>query len=56
MAAEKDPLSPCVGICKLDEKSGLCTGCHRSIEEIKGWKNYSEAEKHRLLAQLEKRG
>jgi len=29
-------LSPCVGICSLDE-SGLCEGCHRSSAEIARW-------------------
>jgi len=29
-------LSPCVGICSLDEE-GLCEGCHRSSAEIARW-------------------
>jgi predicted Fe-S protein YdhL (DUF1289 family) len=29
-------LSPCVGICSLDE-SGLCEGCHRTSAEIARW-------------------
>ena len=29
-------LSPCVGVCALDER-GLCEGCHRSASEIASW-------------------
>lgn len=29
-------LSPCVGVCALDEQ-GLCEGCHRSANEIASW-------------------
>jgi predicted Fe-S protein YdhL (DUF1289 family) len=27
-------MSPCVGLCKLDENK-VCIGCNRTIEEIK---------------------
>jgi predicted Fe-S protein YdhL (DUF1289 family) len=27
-------VSPCVGVCKLDDNN-ICVGCNRSIEEIK---------------------
>lgn len=29
--------TPCLGICKLDEPSGLCLGCARNAEEISVW-------------------
>jgi predicted Fe-S protein YdhL (DUF1289 family) len=29
--------SPCVSICKMDEATGLCTGCLRTIDEIAAW-------------------
>ena len=32
-------ISPCISICKLDPKSGLCYGCGRNIDEIKLWKD-----------------
>ncbi|EPC03232.1 hypothetical protein L861_23265 [Litchfieldella anticariensis FP35 = DSM 16096] len=28
--------SPCVSVCQL--KGGLCTGCGRTVEEIRQWK------------------
>ena len=30
-------ISPCVGICKIDDNSKLCIGCLRSEEEIAMW-------------------
>jgi hypothetical protein len=30
-------ISPCVGICKIDDKSKLCIGCLRSEDEISMW-------------------
>lgn len=29
--------SPCVGICELDDTTGFCRGCARTMEEIIGW-------------------
>jgi predicted Fe-S protein YdhL (DUF1289 family) len=31
------PPSPCVGVCRLDEKSGFCLGCARTRAEIASW-------------------
>lgn len=30
-------LSPCVGTCKMDEASGFCLGCGRTLAEIADW-------------------
>jgi predicted Fe-S protein YdhL (DUF1289 family) len=29
--------SPCIGICEMDARTGLCSGCQRTIEEITAW-------------------
>ena len=29
--------SPCVKVCVVDPRTGLCLGCHRTVEEIAGW-------------------
>ena len=31
-----DVRSPCIGVCQLDD-ANLCTGCHRSVDEIAEW-------------------
>ncbi len=47
--------SPCINICILDEERGLCRGCLRSLDEIGNWGFYSEAERKRIMAELEMR-
>jgi uncharacterized protein len=29
--------SPCINVCEMDQKSGLCRGCLRTIDEIVAW-------------------
>ena len=45
----KAVLSPCVGICALDDQ-GLCEGCHRSAAEIARWSQMSDDERLRLMS------
>lgn len=47
--------SPCIGVCSIDEVSGYCAGCYRTIEEIKGWWNMSQPQQLQLSAELEQR-
>ena len=44
--------SPCVKICTLDARSGLCLGCGRTIDEIARWSAVSAAERARIMAEL----
>ncbi len=41
-------LSPCVGICSLDD-DGLCLGCHRTSSEIARWPQMNDDERLRLM-------
>lgn len=41
-------LSPCIGVCTLDE-DGLCHGCHRSSSEIARWPQMTDDERLRLM-------
>jgi len=38
------PLSPCIGICRLDGR-GLCIGCQRTGEEIGRWAHMADGER-----------
>jgi hypothetical protein len=29
--------SPCISVCVMDEATGLCTGCLRTLDEIALW-------------------
>jgi hypothetical protein len=44
--------TPCVKICTLDARSGLCLGCGRTVDEIARWIEMSEAERDRVIAEL----
>lgn len=44
--------SPCVNICTLDARSGLCLGCGRTIDEIAQWGGMSAAERDRVMREL----
>jgi hypothetical protein len=44
--------SPCIKICTLDVRSGLCLGCGRTVDEITRWTALSDAERARVMAEL----
>lgn len=44
--------SPCINICTLDARSGLCLGCGRTIDEIARWGAMSAVERARIMAEL----
>ncbi|MFO1126948.1 MAG: DUF1289 domain-containing protein [Rhodospirillales bacterium] len=52
MQQQAETTSPCVGICRLDADTGLCTGCYRSITEITQWRSASEGERRAILARV----
>ena len=29
--------SPCIGVCSMDDLTGFCQGCYRTIDEIQAW-------------------
>jgi predicted Fe-S protein YdhL (DUF1289 family) len=47
--------SPCIDICVIDEQSGLCEGCGRTLDEIAEWGAYTPAERRRIIAELGQR-
>jgi len=44
--------TPCVKVCVMDDESGLCLGCRRTIAEIGGWARLTEAEREAVMAEL----
>jgi len=50
-----DVASPCINVCKMDERSSFCEGCFRTIDEIACWSGYTREEKLAVLAKLEPR-
>lgn len=49
------PESPCILVCIMDKPSGLCLGCHRTLDEIARWSTMSDAEKRAVLADVDER-
>jgi len=44
--------TPCVKICTLDARAGLCLGCGRTIHEITHWTRMNASERAGVMAEL----
>ena len=44
--------TPCVKICTLDARAGLCLGCGRTVDEITRWSSMNMTERTRVMAEL----
>ncbi len=44
--------SPCIGVCAMNESTGFCHGCYRTIEEIRDWWDMSDAKKQTVVDEL----
>ncbi len=47
--------SPCIGVCRMDEASGLCAGCLRTLDEIARWSALGEADQRAIWRELAQR-
>lgn len=47
--------SPCVGVCVIDESSGLCEGCLRTLDEVALWGSSSPEQRRAILAAVARR-
>ena len=47
--------SPCINICRMDEASGWCEGCLRTLDEIACWSLLDDAERAIVVHSLEAR-
>ena len=45
-------LSPCVSICEMDAKTGLCRGCFRTLDEIAAWSVLDDDARRAVMAAL----
>jgi uncharacterized protein len=44
--------SPCTSVCRIDERSGWCSGCLRTIDEIAAWAALDDTGKRRVWSEL----
>jgi len=45
-------LTPCLGICRINQRTHLCEGCRRSAVEVAEWLFYSNEKKREIMGQL----
>ncbi|WP_453961352.1 DUF1289 domain-containing protein [Amorphus suaedae] len=44
--------SPCVKTCRIDDASGYCVGCGRTLDEIAAWGSLPEAGRRDIMRRL----
>ncbi len=47
--------SPCVGVCLIDEQTGLCEGCLRTLDEVAVWGSSSAQQRGEILLNVDRR-
>lgn len=47
--------SPCISICAIDQVTGLCAGCLRTLDEIAVWSVLDDDEKRAVWTSIEAR-
>ncbi|CEN56540.1 DUF1289 domain-containing protein [Candidatus Methylopumilus turicensis] len=51
----EDIVSPCIGVCAINDSNGFCQGCYRTVEEIREWWNISDQERDKVMGTLDQR-
>ena len=44
--------SPCIRVCVVHPQAGICTGCHRTTDEISRWSRMTQQERQEIMAAL----
>jgi predicted Fe-S protein YdhL (DUF1289 family) len=44
--------SPCINVCVIEDATGVCAGCGRSLEEIARWSAMTASERRRIMREL----
>lgn len=47
--------TPCIAVCRIDDMTGLCLGCYRSINEIRDWPILTAEERTAVLKEIAER-
>lgn len=47
--------SPCVRDCRVDQVTGFCVGCFRTLTEISYWASYTNEQRRRIMTFIETR-
>jgi predicted Fe-S protein YdhL (DUF1289 family) len=49
------PPSPCINVCRMDDATGWCDGCLRTIDEIAGWSSFDDDTKRAIWLAIDAR-
>ncbi|WP_084186067.1 MULTISPECIES: cysteine-rich CWC family protein [Vibrio] len=44
--------TPCIAACKNNH--GICSGCHRTMNEIVNWRHFSDAERDTVITNIQR--
>jgi len=47
--------TPCIKVCVMDPVHRICTGCGRTLDEIARWGTMSDAERTKVMQELQNR-
>lgn len=47
--------SPCISICRMNARNGLCEGCLRTIDEIVAWSRLDDDGKRLVWQRIDQR-
>ena len=47
--ADTEIQSPCIGVCSMDDSTGLCQGCYRTMDEIQDWWDLDNMQKQAVI-------
>ncbi len=48
-------VSPCISICQMDQATGVCKGCYRTLEEIATWGRLDNQQRWDIVQSLRDR-
>jgi predicted Fe-S protein YdhL (DUF1289 family) len=51
----EDIVSPCIGVCAINDSNGFCHGCYRTVDEIREWWNMTDEEREKVMGTLDQR-
>jgi uncharacterized protein len=52
---EAEVQSPCIGVCSMDDSTGFCLGCYRTMDEIQQWWDLDNASKTSVVQKASER-
>jgi hypothetical protein len=55
MSNIEEIVSPCIGVCAMNDTTGFCMGCYRTVDEIREWWNMTDQEREKVMGTLDQR-